>query len=631
MANISKQKRDRMLAFLGELKKTHSDDASIRAFNEIENHLKEKKYGLVWEEHTEEVDELLQENIPVFCEDKERRLCKDENLPWNFIIEGDNLQALYLLEKTHRGEIDCILIDPPYNTGEQDFIYDDNYVDKEDAFLHSKWLSFMEKRLKIVWNLLSKSGMIFIHIDDNEQANLKLLCDELFGEDNFVNSIAIKMSEATGVKMTHAKKRLPKLKEYILVYKKSEATIKKIQIPKEKWDSEYKILVKNISMENIELIKEVLYSENPTETDIVKIDELVKTIEFGNVAELFDSAMTEDEKNAILYQNAWRIVRDVATTGAAKMLADEKRKSSGNAFFILTPKKKVYFIRNGYNESSSQPRIKLLFADNYLTVSPGDFWQDIKTTGLADEGGVDFTNGKKPLKSEMRILELINNPKAKILDFFAGSGTTGEAVARINQQDGGTRQCILVTNNILTPKNEVDYLVLKGKVPPAPSKKSKNKYNEWLEVVNKYKKSEEYKNLIQSDDYKSLGLCRAITYKRLSNIVEEYKVNFKYFTCKWTPRKPEDYLLSNALCLHIKEMIELQTAKELDGKKNVLILNRDDFNRYILNEEIYEQIENIWLNQNMILSLDEMKLLNEKGFKYIPREYFGQELREAAE
>ena len=109
------------------------------------------------------------------------------------------------------------------------------------------------------------------------------------------------------------------------------------------------------------------------------------------------------------------------------------------------------------------------------------------------------------------------------------------------------------------------------------------------------------------------------------------KANVKYLKCDWTPRKPEDYLLSNALCLHIKEMIELQTASEIDGKKNVLILNRDDFNRYILNEGIYNTIENIWLNQNMILSSEEMKLLNEKRFKYIPREYFGQELREAAE
>ena len=109
MANLSKIKRDNMIAFLEELKKTHSDDASIRAFNEIENHLREKKYGLVWEEHSEEVDEMLAENIPVLTADPERRLCKDESLPWNFIIEGDNLQALYLLEKTHKGKVDAAL------------------------------------------------------------------------------------------------------------------------------------------------------------------------------------------------------------------------------------------------------------------------------------------------------------------------------------------------------------------------------------------------------------------------------------------------------------------------------------------------------------------------------------------
>ena len=110
-----------------------------------------------------------------------------------------------------------------------------------------------------------------------------------------------------------------------------------------------------------------------------------------------------------------------------------------------------------------------------------------------------------------------------------------------------------------------------------------------------------------------------------------FTANVKYFKCDWTPRKPENYLLSNALCLHIKEMIELQTAQEVDGEKNVLILNRDDFNKHILNAEAFKKIENIWLNQNMVLSVEEMRLLAQKSFKYIPREYFGQELREAAE
>ena len=190
MANISKQKRDRMLAFLNELKKTHNDDASIRAFNEIENHLVEKKYGLVWEEHTEEVDEMLKENIPVFCEDKERRLCKDENLPWNFIIEGDNLQALYLLEKTHRGKVDCIYIDPPYNTGAKDWKYNNDYVDGNDVYRHSKWLSMMKNRLEIAKRLLSEEGSLICAIDENELQTLGLLLEEMFANYN-IDCIAV--------------------------------------------------------------------------------------------------------------------------------------------------------------------------------------------------------------------------------------------------------------------------------------------------------------------------------------------------------------------------------------------------------------------------------------------------------
>lgn len=181
MANISKIKRDKMIAFLEELKKTHSDDESIRAFNEIENSLIEKKYGLVFEEHTEEVDERLQEEIPVLCEDKERRICKDENLPWNFIIEGDNLQALYLLEKTHKGKIDCIYIDPPYNTGAKDWKYNNNYVDGNDVYRHSKWLSMMARRLMLAKGLLNpQTGVLVVAIDDNELNTLGLLLQEIF-------------------------------------------------------------------------------------------------------------------------------------------------------------------------------------------------------------------------------------------------------------------------------------------------------------------------------------------------------------------------------------------------------------------------------------------------------------------
>ena len=181
MANLSKIKRDNMIAFLEELKKTHTDDASIRAFNEIENHLREKKYGLVWEEHSEEVDELLAENIPVLTADPERRLCKDETLPWNFIIEGDNLQALYLLEKTHKGKVDCIYIDPPYNTGARDWKYNNDYVDGNDVYRHSKWLSMMKNRLFLAKQLLKPDdSVLIVTIDEKEYLRLGCLLEEMF-------------------------------------------------------------------------------------------------------------------------------------------------------------------------------------------------------------------------------------------------------------------------------------------------------------------------------------------------------------------------------------------------------------------------------------------------------------------
>ena len=147
----------------------------------------EKRYGLVWENKPEDVEERLRENLPVLKEVKEKALTQGgADAPNHIIIEGDNLEALTALTYTHEGKIDVIYIDPPYNTGNKDFVYNDNYVDAEDGYRHSKWLSFMNRRLKIAKRLLSDKGVIFISIDDNEFADLKMLCDGVFGEDNFV-------------------------------------------------------------------------------------------------------------------------------------------------------------------------------------------------------------------------------------------------------------------------------------------------------------------------------------------------------------------------------------------------------------------------------------------------------------
>lgn len=173
--------------------------ATIRELKELSNEQKsdilqliseQKKYGIVWENSPEDVEENLRVNVPVLVEDKDKAIISNaDDAPNHILIEGDNLEALTALSYTHEGKIDVIYIDPPYNTGNKDFVYNDSFVDSEDGYRHSKWLSFMEKRLKIAKKLLSDKGVIFISIDDNEQANLKLLCDEVFGSDNFIANV----------------------------------------------------------------------------------------------------------------------------------------------------------------------------------------------------------------------------------------------------------------------------------------------------------------------------------------------------------------------------------------------------------------------------------------------------------
>lgn len=245
--NISKARREKLIAEIAEIK-TFLEKSALADTNAarllsfaagLEKEVRGKKYGLVFEEHRERVDVELDENLPVLTEVEERFISRrgaeaqrgrmeknvanvkmlpisksnvandaaksqldDGNIgfgnngniqqdrpPLNFLIEGDNLAALKLLEKTHRGKIDLIYIDPPYNTGNKDFIYNDSYVEATDGFRHSKWLSFMEKRLQMAKSLMANSGVIFISLNDIEQPNCRVLCDSIFGESNFCGQI----------------------------------------------------------------------------------------------------------------------------------------------------------------------------------------------------------------------------------------------------------------------------------------------------------------------------------------------------------------------------------------------------------------------------------------------------------
>ena len=389
-------------------------------------------------------------------ENKSRSIGNTENL----IIEGDNLEALKSLLPHYQNKIKCIYIDPPYNTGNEKWVYNDNVsspqiqkwlgdvVGEDDLSRHDKWLCMMYPRLKLLEQLLNDdNGLIFISIDDNEYDSLKKIMDEIFGEENFVNTISVKMSEPTGVKMTHVAQRLPKLKEYVLFYKKSFVKIEPPMIPKEEWDDEYNRVMYGISREEIEKIKTILNKEDATTTDILLADKICSKIRLESLDVLFEEEKVASivDKTKIKYKNAWRIIQIVSTPGGARRIADEKIKTTKSNFFIIeTAQKKKYLIKGDYNQKSKLPRIKILFADDYLTVNAGDFWQDIKTTGLDNEGGVDFKNGKKPLKLIKRILQMATTKNDIILDSFAGSGTTGEAVLELNKEDGQNRKFILI-------------------------------------------------------------------------------------------------------------------------------------------------------------------------------------------
>lgn len=635
MANISKIKRDKMIAFLEELKKTHTDDESIRAFNEIENSLIEKKYGLVFEEHTEEVDERLLEEIPVLCEDKERRICKDETLPWNFIIEGDNLQALYLLEKTHKGRIDCIYIDPPYNTGAKDWKYNNDYVAKEDVYRHSKWLSMMERRLMLAKVLLNpQTGVIIVAIDDNELNTLGMLLQEIFPTYKLfcvtvVHNPNGNQGKNFGIANEFAYFILPS-GEQILSYenRQNEPDIRPLRdvsgnnnMRTDAKNCFYPIYVKGEKIIGFGNVCEDSY--HPMSANIVRDDGII---------EIYPLDASNNERK-------WVFARKTVES-----ITDELKvewNSSRKIFDIIRYKThftyKTIWNKKAYNANSYGSKLvnKILGKEQF------DYPKSLYTV----EECVRAVCG--------------NRENAIILDFFAGSGTTQHAINLLNAEDGGHRQCIMVTNNEVSA-NEEKKLAQQG------YKKGDNEWESlgiaksvtWPRTVCSINGCDINGNALQGDygvedetyvvDEDSVVMSKNTgkpikrkVYKKIKiqtmpelakiKKADGFRCNVKYFKCDWIPRRPEDYLLSNALCFHIKEMIELKTGREVDGVKQVLILNKDDYNKAVLNPEIYEKMETVWLNQNIILSSEELEPLKAKGFKYIPREFFGHELREAAE
>lgn len=404
------------------------------------------KYGLVWdkEKEPEKIVVDCDKMIPILKEIDTKNINKGG--VDNILIEGDNFHALSILNYTHRGSVDVIYIDPPYNTGHEDFMYNDKYIDLEDGYRHSKWLNFMEKRLKIAKNLLTENGLIFISIDDNELYQLKLLCDKVFGDNRFLCNITVETSNGVfGLKAKHVNKTIVKCKDYLLVYAMNKENLDLNPLytkSKASFDTHF-TYYKNDKIECnlIDYLKENdLIKEKSKKHDL--------SISLGNLSKLMD--IDEDVYKLIISESEHIFrIRDytLSINEKNRQLLKDGQKHRIDDFYVfineenqllyLYPFSKLVNLTSDYNPTICS------------SVILGDLWKGFNDDmgNVGKEGGVDFKNGKKPVRLIKNILKMINKKDAVVLDFFAGSGTTGQAVLELNNEDSGNRRFILCTNN----------------------------------------------------------------------------------------------------------------------------------------------------------------------------------------
>lgn len=383
-----------------------------------------KSYGLVWEDKPEDIEERLRDELPILTEVLERAIIsEDKDAPNHILIEGDNLEALATLAYTHEGKIDVIYIDPPYNTGNKDFIYNDSYVDKEDSYRHSKWLSFMSRRLKIAKKLLSDRGVIFISIDDNEQAQLKMICDEIFNEANFVGNIIWEKADSPRMDA----KIISSRHDFIVSYAKNIGTLP---------------------------INKIKSSEIPSHYN--KIDSKGRKYYLKPLRYMGNADSREDRPNMffpIIAPDGEKVYpkRADGSDGRWRWSLDKVTKEFDKIEFIKT--------KNGWSVNTK------LYADSIIDTPVETIWynKDVDSNRQAIAllknifGSEKIFTNPKPIKLIKRIAAIVGNHRSTILDFFAGSGTTLHATMQLNSEDGGHRKCILVTNNENNICEEVTY------------------------------------------------------------------------------------------------------------------------------------------------------------------------------
>ena len=422
------------------------------------------------------------------------RPCKDESVNFdttkNLYIEGDNLEVLKLLQNAYFRKVKMIYIDPPYNTG-NDFVYEDDFADPMAKYkeitqqttksnpetmgrFHTNWLNMMYPRLRLASNLLRDDGVIFISIDDNEVTNLKKLCDEVFGEENFINIISVNMKNVAGASGGGEDKRLKKNIEYLLMYAKNYDTLQQFAGPYNY--TEISDLIASYKEEGISwkynsvLVcdgeKEYLGSITDGSGDEIKVYKRTNC-EMKSIKQIAtENNITEKE----VYKNyATKIFRTTNAQSSIRTRVVEFREKNNIQDEILSIE---YIPKSGKNKGNVYEQFykgdnlfvwlkdtsELIDNKLYKKDLIGTYWDFVgETKNLTKEGDVVFPNGKKPLKMLKRLVEMQTNEDDIILDFFSGSATTAHAVMQVNAEDGGNRRFIMVQLPALCEDNSEPY------------------------------------------------------------------------------------------------------------------------------------------------------------------------------
>lgn len=582
--NISKQKREELISkikeihtFISAASQDENTSNLLSYLSELEKDIKGKKYGLIFEEHREEIDEVLSTHTPILTENKSFFI--DNGGPMNFLIEGDNLASLLLLEKTHKGKIDVIYIDPPYNTGNKDFIYDDIYVDHLDLFSHSKWLSFMEKRLKIAKKLLSATGVIFISIDDNEYAELKMLCDAIFAPLNYQITFHVQVRYSDKSISTEEKAFKP-LVEYVLMYSKDASKFIPHQETTE-YDLRkfcYKISEKaegtpfRVGNQDVVVFKQGEWEIEQIEGCITGLKEtwitgsIYTTMSYGKVFQTVIEPRVQSDGLGCLYKV---IGRGDDGLGYRYYTGPQRRTATKGKMYSGVPIDKAESLKLG---NLLQKKIPII---NFFDFAP-DFGN------IRSEGGIGFNSGKKPVKMIKQLINYHSAKDATVLDFFAGSASTGHAVLSLNNDDGGERSFIVCTNN-------------------------------------------------------ESSICENVTYPRLQNVINGYgnnpglKGSLKYYKVDYiTVNERMYYEYADELLSHIRELVELENGINFRENAEVgIVLTEEELDEFIANSEAFVKCRKLYMGHDLLPSTEQEHALKTQGIdvSVIP-DYYYKDLQE---